>query len=162
MWRDRRRGRRRPRVAAALLSVTRRMSSVGRSQPRFSMGTGGTERRARKTTVEFLLGLFSELDTISIAPTGPEPTPHAPLLKRVHSLGKAQHAGLRLFDLQQGREIFQHWPFERHTGAGFYVFQHQIERIVPFPALGYPSRTDAIREGDGGICPPACRAPPVP
>ena len=88
------------------------------------MGTEGTERRARKTTVEFLLCLFSELDAISIAPAGPEPTPYAPLLKRVHGLGKAQHAGLRLFDLQQGREIFQNRPFERHTGAGAGVFQN--------------------------------------
>ena len=106
-----------------------------------------------KTPVEFPLGLFPELYAVAIAPSGSEPIPYAPPLQGIHGLGEAQHARLRLFDLQQGEQIFYKWSFEGQAGARAGVFQHQIEGIRPV----LDRDVSGVQTQLGGVAVFACR-----
>lgn len=68
-------------------------------------------------------------------------------------MGEAQHARLRLFDLQQGTQIFHNRSLEGQAGARAGVFQHQIEGIRPFPDRDIPG----VQTQLGGVAVFACR-----
>ena len=68
-------------------------------------------------------------------------------------MGEAQHARLRLFDLQQGEQIFHNRSLEGQAGAGAGVFQDQIEGIRPVPDRDIPG----VQTQLGGVAVFACR-----